>query len=136
MRYEILSPTTGQSMTLQYADWLRLLGLDSRYGGIPDESLYHYYDEDGVTIPEDVAGDMAEALAGAERDLLALVQWGTLPGGRVSPEGDDIADDPAALSEGSLEGAPAHFAGARIGIVSKFVGMGRTGELGVTPNQP
>jgi hypothetical protein len=54
----------------------------------------------------------------------------------VSPEGDDIADDPAALSEGSLEGAPAHFAGARIGIVSKFVGMGRTGELGVTPNQP
>src|SRR4028118_1401465 len=85
VRYEILSPTTGQSMTLQYADWLRLLGLDSRYGGIPDESLYHYYDEDGVAIPEDVAGDMAEALAGAERDLLALVQWGTLPGGRGAP---------------------------------------------------
>ena len=136
MRYEILSPTTGQSMTLQYADWLRLLGLDSRYGGIPDESLYHYYDEDGVTIPEDVAGDMAEALAGAERELLALGQGGTRPSGSVSPEGDDIADDPAALSEGSLEGAPAHFAGAHIGIVSKFVGMGRTGELGVTPNQP
>jgi hypothetical protein len=80
VRYEILSPTTGQSMTLQYADWLRLLGLASRYGGIPDESLYHYYDGNGVAIPEDVAGDMAEALAGAERDLLALVQGGTLPG--------------------------------------------------------
>jgi hypothetical protein len=134
VRYEILSPTTGQSMTLQYADWLRLLGLDSRYGGIPDESLYHYYDEDGVAIPEEVAGYMAEALAGAR--TAGSSPGGTLPGGRVSPEGDDIADDPAALSEGSLEGAPAHFAGARIGIVSKFVGMGRTGELGVTPNQP
>jgi hypothetical protein len=64
----------------QYADWLRLLGLASGYGGILGESLYHYYDEDGVAIPEDVAGDMAEALAGAERDLLALGQGTRFPG--------------------------------------------------------
>jgi hypothetical protein len=57
-----------------------------------------------------------------------------VPGERVSPEGD-TADDPAALLEGPLEGALAHFAGERIGIVSEFVGMGRTGELEVTPNQ-
>jgi surfactin synthase thioesterase subunit len=66
------------------------------------------------------------ALAYSSRSLFAA----------LAPEGDDIADDPAALLGGSLEGVLAHFAGARIGLVSEFVGMGRSGELEVTPNQP
>ena len=35
VRYEIVSPTTGEGMTLEYPDRLRLLALASRYGGLP-----------------------------------------------------------------------------------------------------
>jgi hypothetical protein len=59
-------------MTLEYPEWLRLLALASRYGGLPGEGLYHYYEEEGAVIPEETAGDMAEA----ERDLQASVRAG------------------------------------------------------------
>ena len=59
-------------MTLGYPGWLRLLALASRYGGLSGEGLYHYYEKEGAVIPGETAGNTAEALAEAERDLQAL----------------------------------------------------------------
>jgi hypothetical protein len=129
VRYEIVSPTTGEGMTLEYPEWLRLLALASRYGGLPGEGLYHYYEEEGAVIPEETAGDMAEALADAERDLLAI--GADLPEVPGAPEGPE-PDDPEALLKEPKEGALAFFAGERRGVVSEFVRMGRAGELEVT----
>ena len=125
MRYEIVSPTRGEGMTLEYPEWLRLLALASRYDGLPGEGLHHYYEGEGAVIPEETAGDMAEALAEAERDLLAMdADLPEVPG---DPEGPE-PDDPVALLEEPREGALAHFAGERRGVVvSEFVRMGRAG---------
>lgn len=132
MRHEIVSPTRGEGMTLQYPEWLRLLALASRYGGLPGEGLHHYYEEEGAVIPEETAGDMAEALAEAERDLRAM--GADLPEVPGDPEGPE-PDDPVALREEPGEGALAYFAGERRGVVSEFVRMGRAGELEVTQHR-
>jgi len=129
VRYEIVSPTRGEGMTLEYPEWLRLLALASRYGklrygGLPGEGLHHYYEEEGAIIPEETAGDMAEAPAEAERDLRAM--GADLPEVPGDPEGPE-PDDPVALLEEPREGALAHFAGERRGVVSEFVRMGRAG---------
>lgn len=129
MRYEIVSPTTGEGMTLEYPEWLRLLALASRYGGLPGEGLYHYYEEEGAVIPEETAGDMAEALAEAERDLQTL---GPRRPKDPGPPGGPQPADPEALLEEAKEGALAYFAGERRAAISEFVRMGRTGELEVT----
>lgn len=129
MRDEIVSPTTGEGTTLGYPDWLRLLALASRYGGLPGEGLYHYYQEEGAVIPEETAGDMAEALAEAERDLQALGP--RRPEDPGAPDGPEPAD-PEALLEEPKERALAHFAGERRAAISGFVWMERTGEQEVT----
>jgi hypothetical protein len=67
---------------------------------------------------------MAEAPAEAERDLRAM--GADLPEVPGDPEGPE-PDDPVALLEESREGALAHFAGERRGVVSEFVRMGRAG---------
>jgi len=115
-------------MTLEYPEWLRPLALASRYGGLPGEGLYHYYEEEGAVIPEETAGDMAEA----ERDLQAL--------GPRRPEDSGAADgrepvEPEALLEEAKEGALVYFAGERRAVISGFVRMGRTGELEVTQHR-
>jgi hypothetical protein len=130
VRYEIVSPTTGEVMALGYPEWLRLLALASRYGGLPGEGLYHYYEEEGAVIPEETAGDMAEALAEAERDLRVL---GPRRPEDLGPSAESAtAADPEALLGGPKEGALAYFAGDRRAAISGFVRMGRTGELEVT----
>jgi hypothetical protein len=119
-------------MTLEYPEWLRLLALASRYGGLPGEGLYRYYEEEGAVIPEETAGDMAEALAEAERDLQALGP--RRPEDPGAPDGPEPADPEAVLEE-PKEGALAYFAGERRAVISGFVRMGRTGELEVTQHR-
>jgi hypothetical protein len=125
VRYEIVSPTTGKGMTLGYPDRLRLLALASRYGGLPGEGLYRYYEEEGADTAEETAGDMAEALAEAERDLQSLGP--RRPEDPGAPAGPEPADPEALLKEPKL-GALAHFAGERRAAISGVVRMGRTGE--------
>lgn len=119
VRYEISPPTAAESMTVGHPEWLRALA--SRYGGLPGEGRYHYYEEDGSEIPKETVGDMAESPVKAAADLRLQESRGTQGAGTTD---ETTTVDPEALLVGRAEEVSASFADGR----KRFVRMGRIGQ--------
>jgi len=131
MRYEIEAPASGEKVTIEYLDWLYLLNLAIRYDWADMAHLEHYL-HDAAGVPAEEAEEMADALERASRDL----QTENLPETASRQPSSETALVEPERPKGPYEGALDYFAGERGRLVSKFIALGRTGELEINRLYP
>jgi hypothetical protein len=124
VRHEIEAPSMGESMILDYSDWYHLLHLAARYGWRAQEDLRRYTTEEH-TISAYEAKQMSDALEKANHDLDKVSEGMEHAAQRLGVTAHFFPG----LHKGPYEGALEYFSGEKAGIVSRFIAMGKSGEL-------